>query len=146
MSPTLGDCSPLPAQLYVQARLVGKWARLLRPTIQFFLIAFAIYVGYTRVSDYKHHWSDVLAGLLQGALIAVLIVSVPCATRCSAGSCRRAAQTLFPVGLSQVRYVSDFFKERPPRQCGEKDPERKPSLPLTLSDPDCNHYSYRGAP
>lgn len=61
---------------------MGKWARLLRPTIQFFLIAFAIYVGYTRVSDYKHHWSDVLVGLLQGALIAVLIVSVPC---CSAG-------------------------------------------------------------
>ncbi|NXT71024.1 PLPP2 phosphatase, partial [Chaetops frenatus] len=104
--------------LYVQARLVGKWARLLRPTIQFFLIAFAIYVGYTRVSDYKHHWSDVLVGLLQGALIAVLI----------------------------VHYVSDFFKHRPPRQCEEKDPERKPSLPLTLSDPDHNHYSYRGAP
>lgn len=56
---------------------MGKWARLLRPTIQFFLIAFAIYVGYTRVSDYKHHWSDVLVGLLQGALIAVLVVSVP---------------------------------------------------------------------
>lgn len=73
------------AQLYVQARLVGKWARLLRPTIQFFLITFAIYVGYTRVSDYKHHWSDVLVGLLQGALIAVLIVSVPCAAWCSAG-------------------------------------------------------------
>ncbi|XP_014814066.1 PREDICTED: lipid phosphate phosphohydrolase 2 [Calidris pugnax] len=104
--------------LYVQARMVGKWARLLRPTIQFLLIAFAIYVGYTRVSDYKHHWSDVLAGLLQGALIAVLI----------------------------VRYVSDFFKHRPPRQCNEKDPERKPSLPLTMSDPDRNHYSYRGAP
>uniref|UniRef100_K7F6N2 Phospholipid phosphatase 2 n=1 Tax=Pelodiscus sinensis TaxID=13735 RepID=K7F6N2_PELSI len=101
--------------LYVQARLSGKWARLLRPTIQFFLIAF---VGYTRVSDYKHHWSDVLVGLLQGALIAVLI----------------------------VRYVSDFFKQRPSLPCEEKDPERKPSLPLTTSDPDCNHYSYRGAP
>lgn len=75
-APALGDGSA-PPQLYVQARLVGKWARLLRPTIQFFLIAFAIYVGYTRVSDYKHHWSDVLAGLLQGALIAVLIVSIP---------------------------------------------------------------------
>lgn len=75
------------AQLYVQARLVGKWARLLRPTIQFFLIAFAIYVGYTRVSDYKHHWSDVLVGLLQGALIAVLIVSVPCAAGARLGSC-----------------------------------------------------------
>lgn len=92
MSPALGDCSPLPAQLYVQARLVGKWARLLRPTIQFFLITFAIYVGYTRVSDYKHHWSDVLAGLLQGALIAILIVSVPCVTRGSAGLLLASAQ------------------------------------------------------
>ncbi|XP_077697925.1 phospholipid phosphatase 2 isoform X1 [Eretmochelys imbricata] len=104
--------------LYVQARLIGKWARLLRPTIQFFLITFAIFVGYTRVSDYKHHWSDVLVGLLQGALIAILT----------------------------VRYVSDFFKQRPPLQCDEKDPERKPSLPLTRSEPDRNHYSYPGAP
>lgn len=62
-------------QFYVQARLNAKWARLLRPTIQFFLVAFAVYVGYTRVSDYKHHWSDVLVGLLQGALIAILTVS-----------------------------------------------------------------------
>lgn len=61
----------------MQARLVAKWARLLRPTIQFFLVAFAVYVGYTRVSDYKHHWSDVLVGLLQGALVAVLNVSLP---------------------------------------------------------------------
>lgn len=65
-----------PLQLYVQARLVAKWARLLRPTIQFFLVAFAVYVGYTRVSDYKHHWSDVLVGLLQGALVAMLNVSL----------------------------------------------------------------------
>lgn len=65
-----------PFQLYVQARLAAKWARLLRPTIQFFLVAFAVYVGYTRVSDYKHHWSDVLTGLLQGALVAVLNVSL----------------------------------------------------------------------
>ncbi|KTG05059.1 hypothetical protein cypCar_00021425 [Cyprinus carpio] len=28
---------------YVQARLNGKWARLLRPTIQFFLVAFAVH-------------------------------------------------------------------------------------------------------
>lgn len=58
----------------------------------------------------------------------------------------RHPQTIFPVVLFQVHYVSDFFKHRPPRQCEEKDPERKPSLPLTLSDPDHNHYSYRGAP
>ncbi|XP_030593192.1 phospholipid phosphatase 1-like isoform X1 [Archocentrus centrarchus] len=60
--------------LYIQARLRSEWARLLRPTIQFFLIATAVYVGLSRVSDYKHHWSDVLTGLLQGGLVAVLTV------------------------------------------------------------------------
>ncbi|XP_077573810.1 phospholipid phosphatase 2-like [Stigmatopora nigra] len=103
--------------LYVQARLVAKWARLLRPTIQFFLVAFAVYVGYTRVSDYKHHWSDVLVGLLQGALIASL----------------------------NVRFVSDFFKKRPPRHlkpdCVDSDEtERKPSLQFVDTEHG-NHYN-----
>ncbi|XP_067872317.1 phospholipid phosphatase 2-like [Heterodontus francisci] len=102
--------------LYVQVRLCAKWARLLRPTIQFFLLAFAIYVGYTRVSDYRHYWSDVLAGFFQGAVVAILI----------------------------VRYVSDFYKQRP--QCSEdleaSEPERKPNIPLTETEP-MNHYGTR---
>ncbi|XP_028640183.1 phospholipid phosphatase 1 isoform X2 [Grammomys surdaster] len=69
--------------LYLQARMKGDWARLLRPTIQFGLIALSIYVGLSRVSDYKHHWSDVLVGLIQGAAVAILV----------------------------VLYVSNFFKE-----------------------------------
>ncbi|XP_055150382.1 phospholipid phosphatase 2-like isoform X1 [Symphalangus syndactylus] len=103
--------------LYVQARLCWKWARLLRPTVQFFLVAFALYVGYTRVSDYKHHWSDVLVVLLQGALVA---------------------------GLT-VRCISEFFKARPPQHCPkEEELEWKPSLSLTLtlSEADHNHYGY----
>uniref|UniRef100_A0A3P8V6T1 Phospholipid phosphatase 2 n=1 Tax=Cynoglossus semilaevis TaxID=244447 RepID=A0A3P8V6T1_CYNSE len=93
--------------LYIQARMRGKWTRLVRPTIQFFLVAFAVYVGFTRVSDNKHHWSDVLVGLLQGALIATL----------------------------NVRYVSDFFKQRsapctpsdvPEIQCLERKPNPNP--------------------
>lgn len=63
------------SQLYLQARLQVEWARLLRPTIQFFLIAASVFTGLSRVSDYKHHWSDVLTGLLQGALMAILVVS-----------------------------------------------------------------------
>ncbi|XP_010182815.1 PREDICTED: lipid phosphate phosphohydrolase 1-like, partial [Mesitornis unicolor] len=70
--------------LYLQARMKGDWARLVRPTVQFGLISASIYVGLSRVSDYKHHWSDVLTGLIQGAVVAVLIVV----------------------------FVSDFFKER----------------------------------
>ncbi|KAJ8346281.1 hypothetical protein SKAU_G00304740 [Synaphobranchus kaupii] len=113
--------------LYVHARMVGKWARLLRPTIQFFLVAFAVYVGYTRVSDYKHHWSDVLVGLLQGALIAILT----------------------------VRYVSDFFKHRSPRcPCPSgaetvalegQTMERKPSVQIVDSDRN-NHFGYPPGP
>lgn len=54
----------------------GDWARLLRPTLQFGLVAVSIYVGLSRVSDYKHHWSDVLTGLIQGALVAIVVVSI----------------------------------------------------------------------
>ncbi|KAL6468730.1 hypothetical protein MHYP_G00222540 [Metynnis hypsauchen] len=105
--------------LYVQARLRAKWARLLRPTIQFFLVAFAVYVGYTRVSDYKHHWSDVLVGLLQGALVAILV----------------------------VQYVSDFFKRHPSTPCSSPDTvvsdmlERKPSIQVGDLEHN-NHYGY----
>lgn len=79
----------------MQARLAAKWARLLRPTIQFFLVAFAVYVGYTRVSDYKHHWSDVLTGLLQGALVAALNVSLQ-------RKHSSAARFFFPQGSSVI--------------------------------------------
>ncbi|PIO14309.1 hypothetical protein AB205_0146990, partial [Aquarana catesbeiana] len=108
------ECRGSHANLYIQARLCGKWARLLRPTVQFFLLSFALYVGYTRVSDYKHHWSDVLVGLLQGAVVATLT----------------------------VRYVSDFFKVRPPLQCTKDPLETKPSL--QLCETDQNHFGYLG--
>ncbi|XP_032128798.1 phospholipid phosphatase 2-like [Sapajus apella] len=111
---SFGMCCVVFLARYMQARLCWKWTQLLWPTVQFFLVAFALYVGYTRVSE---HWSDVLAGLLQGALVA---------------------------GLT-VRYISDFFKARPPQHFPkEEELERKPSLSLTvtLGEADHSHSGY----
>lgn len=55
---------------YLQARLTWRSARLLRPLLQFILVMLAVYTGLTRISDYRHHPSDVLTGYLQGALTA----------------------------------------------------------------------------
>ncbi|XP_077427201.1 phospholipid phosphatase 3-like isoform X2 [Vanacampus margaritifer] len=55
---------------YLQARLTWRKARLLRPLLQFFLFLLAIYTGLTRVTDNRHHPSDVLAGFILGALTA----------------------------------------------------------------------------
>lgn len=59
-------------------------------------------------------------------------------------SCSHPSSSYLPL-LFQVRYISDFFKARPPQHCPEEeDLERKPSLSLTLAlgETDCNHYGY----
>ncbi|KAI3359736.1 hypothetical protein L3Q82_014101, partial [Scortum barcoo] len=55
---------------YLQARLSWRGARLLRPLIQFLLFMIAIYTGLSRISDYRHHPTDVLTGFIQGGLTA----------------------------------------------------------------------------
>ncbi|XP_027719225.1 phospholipid phosphatase 1 isoform X1 [Vombatus ursinus] len=96
--------------LYLQARMKADWARLVRPTLQFAFIALSIYVGLSRVSDYKHHWSDVLTGLIQGAVVAILVVV----------------------------FVSDFFEERncPFKQRKEEDSHTT----LHETSTNGNHY------
>lgn len=55
---------------YLQARLSWRGARLLRPLIQSLLVMIAIYTGLSRISDYRHHPTDVLTGFIQGGLTA----------------------------------------------------------------------------
>lgn len=42
---------------------------------QFFVISMAVFCALSRVSDYKHHWSDVLAGTILGITVATITVS-----------------------------------------------------------------------
>ncbi|CAG2174414.1 unnamed protein product, partial [Oppiella nova] len=58
--------------IYLQLRL--RWSALgfIRPLYQAILIYIVIYTGFSRISDYKHHWSDVLIGLIQGTVVAIL--------------------------------------------------------------------------
>ena len=45
----------------------------IRLIIQAAIILYGLYVGYTRIDDYYHHWTDVFVGFALGMLIAYLI-------------------------------------------------------------------------
>jgi len=58
--------------LYLQARIYRPlFSRILLPTIQFALFALAAACSYSRISDYKHHWSDVLFGAIVGSVMGI---------------------------------------------------------------------------
>ncbi|OXB82122.1 UNVERIFIED_CONTAM: hypothetical protein H355_009001 [Colinus virginianus] len=96
---------------YLQARFTWKGARLLRPLLQFTLIMMAFYTGLSRVSDHKHHPTDVLAGFAQGALVAYCVVF----------------------------YVSDLFKPKP-KTCLPPPPIRKEILsPVDIIERNNHH-------
>jgi len=78
-------------QLYVQSRVTWSFSKLFRHLVQAVAVYIAVFVGLSRISDYKHHWSDVLAGAVLGTLVACLSVSsitdiVDFFTTCVAGN------------------------------------------------------------
>lgn len=58
--------------IYLHKRMTWDGSKLLRHTLQYLAVLAAIFTGATRVSDYKHHWSDVLGGLFLGGSIAII--------------------------------------------------------------------------
>ena len=61
-------------QLYLQARFKWSGSKLLRHFLQALAIYLAVWVSLSRISDYKHHWSDVLSGAILGTFLASLTV------------------------------------------------------------------------
>ena len=60
--------------LYMEAKVSFPHSRFLKFFLQLLVAQLGFLCALSRVSDYKHHWSDVLAGALLGILIAVLII------------------------------------------------------------------------
>ncbi|XP_067370732.1 phospholipid phosphatase 3 isoform X2 [Channa argus] len=98
---------------YFQSRFTWRGARLLRPLLQFTLLMMAFYTGLSRVSDHKHHPTDVLAGFVQGALVAYCIVF----------------------------YVSDLFKPRVKPATPPPSPIKKELLPSADIIERNNHHN-----
>ncbi|XP_065214917.1 putative phosphatidate phosphatase [Planococcus citri] len=57
--------------LYLEKRLKTR-TFFLKPAIQFLVILLAWFVALSRVMDNKHHWSDVLCGILIGSSVAII--------------------------------------------------------------------------
>ncbi|XP_070493917.1 putative phosphatidate phosphatase [Chironomus tepperi] len=58
---------------YLESRMKYSGSKLLKHFIQFCIICGAIYTGLSRISDYKHHYTDVLAGLILGSVISYVV-------------------------------------------------------------------------
>ncbi|KAK7133322.1 hypothetical protein R3I94_015257 [Phoxinus phoxinus] len=98
---------------YLQSRFTWRGARLLRPLLQFTLLMMAFYTGLSRVSDHKHHPTDVLAGFVQGALVAYCIAF----------------------------YVSDLFKPKAKAASPPPSPIKKELLPSSDIIERNNHHN-----
>lgn len=71
---SFGFYSMMFAVYYLQAQVTWPISsRLVKHVIQFCYICIAFGTALSRVSNYKHHWSDVLAGSLLGIVVSTFV-------------------------------------------------------------------------
>lgn len=58
--------------MYLEARWKANNLIYIKSTIQFIALLGAWFTALSRVTDNKHHWSDVLAGMILGIVVALL--------------------------------------------------------------------------
>ncbi|KAI4499952.1 hypothetical protein M0802_004822 [Mischocyttarus mexicanus] len=66
---------------YLQQRMVDR-TLLMKPWLQFLVSMWAVLCSLSRIADNRHHWWDVLAGLVIGSIISILIVIFLCRVFC----------------------------------------------------------------
>lgn len=59
--------------IYLQARLQTGWLKLWRTLLQISAIMISLLVSFERLIAYRHHWTDVFAGLLIGYAMALFM-------------------------------------------------------------------------
>lgn len=64
-------------KLYLQFRLAGNVGntKLMVPVLQVIIGGMGLFMSYSRIFDYKHHWTDVAVGICVGILVMILLVS-----------------------------------------------------------------------
>lgn len=62
-------------QMYIMSCVGCRAGRLAGPLVSLSLVSLALLTGINRVAEYRNHWSDVIAGQVTGAAIAVFLVS-----------------------------------------------------------------------
>lgn len=64
-------------QWYLQRRLPDR-TFFLKPWLQCIIFLWTVICSLTRIGDNRHHWWDVLAGIILGFAFSMLTVIVPC--------------------------------------------------------------------
>ncbi|KAK2586274.1 hypothetical protein KPH14_001529 [Odynerus spinipes] len=62
---------------YLQQRMTSRTI-LFKPWLQFTVCMWTVICSFSRIGDNRHHWWDVLVGMVLGLISAVLVVSISC--------------------------------------------------------------------